>query len=142
MPESKPGALDQLGESPTKDLASHQGLEPRPTVLETAMLPLHQRDTNMVDRRGIEPRPETCKAPVLPLSLAAHNFNALLPMRVSKNTVCDISVQVSSMLFDTLPFYTSALSPQTYHPVGRPHLQFRVMPARVAIALNEKPQGF
>ena len=27
-------------------LASRQGFEPRPTVLETDMLPLHQRDTN------------------------------------------------------------------------------------------------
>lgn len=62
-------------------------------------------------------------------------------MRVSKSTICDIAVQVSSMLFDTLPFYTSRLSPETYHPVGRPHLQFRVMPARVACALNDEPQG-
>ena len=43
MPESKPGALDQLGESPS----------------------------NLVDRRGIEPLPEACKATVLPLSLPA-----------------------------------------------------------------------
>ncbi len=78
----------------------------------------------MVDRKRIELLPETCKAPVLPLSLTAHNFDALLPMRVLKNTVCDISVQVSSMLFNTLPFYTLVLSPLAYHPVGRPHLQF------------------
>ena len=38
--------LNQLGEAPTKNLASRQGLEPRPTVLETVMLPLHQRDLN------------------------------------------------------------------------------------------------
>jgi len=63
-------------------------------------------------------------------------------MCVLKSTVCDIAVQVSSMLFNTLPFYTLALSPLAYHPVGRPHLQFRVMPARVAIALKEKPRGF
>ena len=47
---------------------------------------------------------------------------ALLPMRVLKNTVCDIAVLISSMLFNTLPFYTLALSPLAYHPVGRPHL--------------------
>ena len=63
-------------------------------------------DTYLVDRRRIELLPEACKATVLPLSLTAQIFNALLPMRVSKSTVCDISVQVSSMLFDTLPFYT------------------------------------
>ena len=69
-------------------------------------------------------------------------LNTLLRMCVLKSTVCDISVQVSSMLFNTLPFYTLTLSPLAYHPVGRPHLQFKVMPARVAIALNEKPRGF
>lgn len=45
-------------------------------------------------------------------------------MCVLKSTVCDISVQVSSMLFDTLPFYTLVFSPLAYHPVGRPHSRF------------------
>ena len=66
--------LNQLGEAPTEILASPEGLEPPLTVLETAVLPLHQRDTNLVDRRGIEPLPEACKATVLPLSLPAHIF--------------------------------------------------------------------
>ena len=38
MSESKSDALP-LGESPT-NMASRQGFEPRPTVLETVMLPL------------------------------------------------------------------------------------------------------
>ncbi len=63
-------------------------------------------------------------------------------MCVLKSTVCDISVQVSSMLFNTLPFYTSALSPQTYHPVGRPHSQFKVLPARVALHSIKNPRVF
>ena len=96
----------------------------------------------MVDRNGIEPFLQACKARVPPTTPTAHIFNTLLRMCVLKSTVCDIAVQVSSMLFNTLPFYTLALSPLAYHPVGRPHLQFKVLPARVAIALNEKPQGF
>ena len=33
--------LNQLGEAPTENLAYLQGLEPRLTVLETVVLPLH-----------------------------------------------------------------------------------------------------
>ena len=59
------------------------------------------------------------------------------------NCAADISLPGGSTIcFTTDGFYTSALSPQTYHPVGRPHSQFKVMPARVAIALKDKPQGF
>ena len=32
-------------------------------------------------------------------------FNTLFRMCVLKSTVCDIAVQISSMLFNTLPFY-------------------------------------
>lgn len=39
---------------PLHDLAYPQGLEPRPTVLETVMLPLHQGYILVLDR-GIEP---------------------------------------------------------------------------------------
>lgn len=74
MTISKTVALDQTRRHPNKNLASHQGLEPRPTVLETAMLPLHQRDTNMVDRTGIEPVLKACKALVPPTTLTAHIF--------------------------------------------------------------------
>jgi hypothetical protein len=42
-------------------------------------------------------------------------------------------VEPDTICFTTLPFYTFLFSPGTYHPVGRPHLQFRVMPARVAL---------
>jgi hypothetical protein len=42
-------------------------------------------------------------------------------MCVLKSTVCGISAHVNSMLFNTNGFYTSALSPQTYHPRRRPH---------------------
>jgi hypothetical protein len=38
-------------------------------------------------------------------------------MRVLKNTVCGISAQVSSMLFNTLQ---SFVSQKRLHPVGRP----------------------
>ena len=76
----------QLGEEGIDCLASRERLELPPRVLETRMLPLHQRDTIMVDRRGIEPRPEACKATVLPLSLSAHIFNTLLRMCVIKHT--------------------------------------------------------
>ncbi len=86
MTISKTVALGQTRRHPNKNLASHQGLEPRPTVLETAMLPLHQRDTIMVDRNGIEPFLQACKARVPPTTPTAHNFDALLPMRVSKHT--------------------------------------------------------
>lgn len=72
--ESKSVALGQAKLIPNKNLASHQGLEPRPTVLETAMLPLHQRDTNMVDRNGIEPFLQACKARVPPATPTAHIF--------------------------------------------------------------------
>ena len=71
-------------------LASRQRLELRPRVLETHVLPLHQRDNQLL--------------------------NALLPMRVLKSTVCDISVQVSSMLFNTLGFFYV----QEHKPSPRP----------------------
>lgn len=71
---SKTIALDQTKLTPNKNLASRQGLEPRPTVLETGMLPLHQRDTNMVDRNGIEPFLQACKARVPPTTPTAHIF--------------------------------------------------------------------
>ena len=171
MTISKTVALGQTRRTPNKNLASRQGLEPRPTVLETGMLPLHQRDTNFGLHGRIRtsslrlPKPAVylvdithrliwwtvtgsnrssrLAKPVCPQQhLQPIFFNTLLRMCVLKSTVCDIAVQVSSMLFNTLPFYTLALSPLAYHPVGRPHLQFRVMPARVAIALKEKPRGF
>ena len=41
MPESKSGALDQLGDTPTNFLATREGIEPPRTVLETAVLPLY-----------------------------------------------------------------------------------------------------
>ena len=45
-----------------------------------------------------------------------HPFNTLFRMCVLKSTVCDISVHVSSMLFNTLPFSL----PQKEVPSGRP----------------------
>lgn len=59
---------------PNKNLASRERLELPPRVLETRMLPLHQRDTNMVDRNGIEPFLQACKARVPPTTPTAHIF--------------------------------------------------------------------
>jgi len=68
--ESKSVVLP-LHHTPT-NLASRERLELPPRVLETRMLPLHQRDTIMVDRRGFEPRTLECKSSAFPITPSAH----------------------------------------------------------------------
>ena len=75
---SKTSALGQTKLYPNKNLASRERLELPPRVLETRMLPLHQRDTIMVDRNGIEPFLQACKARVPPTTPTAHNFQRTL----------------------------------------------------------------
>ena len=115
-PACKAGALPD--ELLAQILASRQRLELRPRVLETHVLPLHQRDNQLL--------------------------NALLPMRVIKHTVCDISVQVSSMCF---------ITPGSYHLRYRHRLLiprdalinsrcFECRQGRVPYALNKNPRVF
>ena len=68
-------------------------------------------------------------------------FNALKPMRVFKDTMVSLALALvlesrRIMSLNTLPFYASRLSPETYHPVGRPHLQFITVFCRVAFPIN------
>ena len=136
MSESKSDALPTWRRG-YKLLASRERLELPPRVLETRMLPLHQRDTNLVDRRGIEPRPETCKAPVLPLSLAAQILNTLLRMCVLKNTGGSYEV-APTLLRPPKPHglqcflirYHFFIRTRISHPVGRPFAVLSVAGSR------------
>ena len=79
------------------------------------------------------------QASALPLSYAGE-FTALTPVQVSKNTVCDISVQVSSMLFDTPGFFTHYK--KCFSSPGTPSFAVLSVAGSRCLALKEKPWSF
>jgi hypothetical protein len=98
-------------------LASPHGLEPRPRVLETRMLPLHYGDINLVDRKRIELLPSTCKADVLPLSLTAQIL------------VVDIGFEPMNRLSRSFVYQTNAISLSANLPyLSTPHRNWTCQP--------------
>jgi hypothetical protein len=61
---------------PALNLAYLQGLEPRLTVLETAVLPLHQRYINLVLQEGLEPSSPDYKTGILAFEILEHLFGS------------------------------------------------------------------
>jgi hypothetical protein len=93
-------------------MASRERLELPPRVLETRMLPLHQRDTIMVDRNGIEPFLQACKARVPPTTPTAHNFQRTVANACIKahchhhHSSASYGRYVCPVCFNTLGFFT------------------------------------
>ena len=100
-------------------------------------------DTIMVDRNGIEPFLQACKARVPPTTPTAHNF---------QHTVANVCIE--ALYMDEPTCHTARKcfdTPDFYHLRYRHKLRilrdalicnFKVLPARVAIALNKNPRVF
>ncbi len=94
-------------------------------------------EANLVDRKGIEPNrqpPNILRQRIYspPLGIRSKICNTLryaFRPRQKRNEECVLKqtthrprpFDCSAICFNTNGFYTSALSPQTYHPRCRPH---------------------
>ena len=109
-------ALSQMSYGP---MAGDDGLEPPNVGIKIRCLTnLANPQQNLAYPQGFEPRPTVLETVMLPLTPGIH-CNALLPMRVFKDTIVNLALALvlesrRIMSLNTLPFYISRLLPETY----------------------------
>ena len=105
---------------PLHNLAYLQGLEPRRTVLETVMLPLHQRYIIwwILMESNHLPATPLINGYRVTAGNGGQDPNTLFPMCILKHTVCGITAHVNSIHFNiTSIFFSQERKPSTSPPV-------------------------
>ena len=87
----------------------------------------------LVPTQGNDPWSNAYQACALPLSYAGEISTALRPMQVSKHTESSSpTMSLRPARYASIRSVFSHTTRSASHPRGRPHSQFKVLPARVA----------